>query len=467
MKLAVSVSFGLIFATSCAAKTPDSVGSLQEKVVYGLDDRQDVYQVASSDLRSLTENAIVALMPRGMVDTSDPDQIRLRAYELGEWMNLCDGERFVDDPVAADCSGTLIDDDLVLTAGHCVEDQDDCESQRYVFNYYKVSKGTLATITSDDVFECQRLVVQSRTDDLRDDYAIIQLDRPATSEGRRPAGVKLENTAMVADDPVTVIGFGSGIPAKVDSGGSVKNPRSNALDYFTASTDTFGGNSGSGVFDANLDLVGALVRGESDYTDGEDGSCRVVNVVSETEGGSYGFEHIAYVHHAIEALCESGWQSARLCGTEGSICGDDACTDDETKSVCPIDCGGDDLVDSVVDNGNDDDIVTPSELEIPDAWTCSPDYFAASDGCDCGCGTLDPDCEDTTQEVFNCYYGQMCGSDAQCMQRPDTEEPGATSSDASPLLSCATTTPGHGASNAAWPLIATVVGLVVRRRRSK
>ena len=29
---------------------------------------------------------------------------------------------------------------------------------------------------------------------------------------------------------------------------------------------------------------------------------------------------------------------------------------------------------------------------IPAAWTCTPSYFAGDDGCDCGCGALDPDC---------------------------------------------------------------------------
>ncbi len=39
---------------------------------------------------------------------------------------------------------------------------------------------------------------------------------------------------------VTVIGFGSGIPAKVDQGGFVIDPRDSIQDYFVASTDTFG-----------------------------------------------------------------------------------------------------------------------------------------------------------------------------------------------------------------------------------
>ena len=47
-------------------------------------------------------------------------------------------------------------------------------------------------------------------------------------------------------------------------------------DYFVANTDTFGGNSGSGVFDlSTLQQVGILVRGETDYV--ASGSCNIVN----------------------------------------------------------------------------------------------------------------------------------------------------------------------------------------------
>ena len=44
---------------------------------------------------------------------------------------------------------------------------------------------------------------------------------------------------------------------------------------------------------------------------------------------------------------------------------------------------------------------------VPPDWTCSPQYYNASDGCDCGCGVIDPDCLDITQEVLNCPCATM------------------------------------------------------------
>jgi hypothetical protein len=107
---------------------------------------------------------------------------------------------------------------------------------------------------------------------------------------------------------VTVIGSGSGIPFKIDSGGSVRDARAGTLDYFVGTTDTFGGNSGSGVYENNgYTVAGILVRGEIDYR--SNGSCNVVNTCAET--GCRG-EDITYVRPAIDAYCEVA-TSARLC----------------------------------------------------------------------------------------------------------------------------------------------------------
>jgi len=46
---------------------------------------------------------------------------------------------------------------------------------------------------------------------------------------------------------------------------------------------------------------------------------------------------------------------------------------------------------------------------VPPEWTCDPSYYGDGEDCDCGCGALDPDCEDATVE--SCDY---CGEDGAC-----------------------------------------------------
>jgi hypothetical protein len=54
--------------------------------------------------------------------------------------------------------------------------------------------------------------------------------------------------------------------------------------------------------------------------------------------------------------------------------------------------------------------VCDSGVCIPMAWTCDPSFYASgiADDCDCGCGALDPDCEDAN--VDKCDYCDDVGS---------------------------------------------------------
>lgn len=347
------------------------------------------------------------------LDFEGGSNARFRAPTLAETQSLCPGQRFADQPAAAFCSGTLIDDDLVLTAGHCIENQEACERTRFVFDYFFEAPGTLASVSRSDVYGCRRLVVRQLDEGSRD-YAIVQLDRPATAAGRVPAPVRLESGPVSAGTRLGIIGFGSGIPAKIDSGGRVLDPRPRALDFFTATTDSFGGNSGSGVFDlASGAVVGVLVRGDRDYR--SDGSCFVVNELPED--GSTGGESITYVRPAIDALCAS-WPSERLCGSRAT-CGDGACNGGEDASRCPSDCAaaacGDGVCDYLEDETCPNDCPSGGSSGPPPGWTCPVGWWNAREGCDCGCGVRDPDCDVPGQRVFHCGEGQSCDADGLCV----------------------------------------------------
>ncbi len=309
-RIAVLAPLALLAVSCVDATAPPQVATAASPVVYGNDDRMDWYAHPDEGLRDLTAESIVALIRPGNLDESDSTDIRITAGSVGESRNFCEGERFYDDPRAANCSGTLIDDDLVLTAGHCVDDLADCRNYRYVFGYYYTAEGELGTMTSDDVYRCDELVVRRNSGGI--DYAVVRLDRRVTGR-RAPAAVHLVDEAIPDDAPVTIIGFGSGMPAKIDNGGRVVDPRGGTLDYFNATVDAFGGNSGSGVFNASREVVGILVRGATDYR--TEGGCTVVNVLPEDSEG----EDIVYVGRAIEALCETDYLGP-LCGGPRGYC---------------------------------------------------------------------------------------------------------------------------------------------------
>lgn len=368
-------------------------------VVYGDDDRTDWYASEDDALKALTTNAIVALVRPFNIDTSSPDGFAPVGETLGERRDLCDGERFADQPTMAFCSGTLIDDDLVLTAGHCVDDAADCDNTRFVFDYFYAEDGRLETISEEDVYTCGQIVARRLQDGL--DYAVVQLDRPVEG-GRVPAPVRGGDEPLQAGSMLTVIGFGSGLPAKIDAGGMVTDPRADTLDYFEGTPDTFGGNSGSGVFNANGEVVGILVRGATDYVD--DGPCTRVNVLGEDGDGSA--EDMVYVARAIEALCETSVASP-LCDGRGGYCrpcvADEECLDgfvcgldaEAGVSYCTEPCAGDGdcradhtCVDAAClpsrrTSCSGDDVVSVNACGtvVASVATCTGDAFCVDGGC--------------------------------------------------------------------------------------
>lgn len=283
-------ALSLISALAGCAADPDGVAGANSPVIYGADDRTDVYAHPDATLRQLTNDAIVALMRPSALGLNPGDEYTIDAFTLGVSQGLCDGQRFIEQPTAAFCSGTLVGPDLVITAGHCIENASDCANTRFVFDYYYSAEDVLESIGTDDVYSCDTLEAQRL--DGTDDYAVVRLDRPVV--GRVPATMRLTNDLSVGDG-VTVIGFGSGIPAKIDDGGTIAE--NGQTGSFVASTDTFGGNSGSGVFDDNGDMIGILVRGATDYV--QNGSCAVVNELSNSEAD----EDISRVTRAMGEYC--------------------------------------------------------------------------------------------------------------------------------------------------------------------
>ncbi len=241
-----------------------------QRVIYGTDDRQDIYEIGDPSLLTDTASVVALLDASDIADNGD-GTATLNGDLLGDRYNLCADEPFRDQPTIAFCTGFLVDPSLVATAAHCV-DVGSLASVRFVFGYEMSSPTTAVTrISTTEIYRAIRIIGREIGTE-GTDWAVVQLDRPVPNH----PFVRIRRTGKIADAAgVHVIGHPSGLPKKHAGNATV---RDNApARFFSANLDTYGGNSGSPVFNtATHEVEGILVRGETDYV--SNGACTVSNI---------------------------------------------------------------------------------------------------------------------------------------------------------------------------------------------
>jgi len=265
--------------------------SIKPRVIYGTDDRLDIYQVTEAKSLQLASST-VALIRSDDLTVKNSDTFTISTSSYASTYNLCQEEPFYDQRTAAFCSGFLVAPDIIVTAGHCVTSEQSCKNTSFVFDFAVKSRGeNPSEARKDDVYNCQRLIATKAVSNGAD-YAVIKLDRAVTN--RQPLEIRRTGQSAVGD-ALTVIGHPAGLPTKVSGGAKVRSLKSG---FLVANLDTYGGNSGSAVFnDRTGEVEGILVRGEVDYT--YKGNCMVSNVC--TEGGCRG-EDVTYISEVLQFL---------------------------------------------------------------------------------------------------------------------------------------------------------------------
>ncbi|MBI4679108.1 MAG: trypsin-like peptidase domain-containing protein [Elusimicrobia bacterium] len=239
------------------------------EVIYGDDDRLDIYQVNNAKLLKMADST--AALFEGYNVKVEGAKALLTTRHYGDALRLCKEEPFYEQRTGAFCSGSLVGPDLLMTAGHCVETEEACKDAKFVFGFGVKKKGELPeSVPATEVYGCAKLVGRAQVDDGAD-WALVKLDRRVLSH----TPLKLNRTGKIENKTLLiVIGHPAGLPTKIAGGASVRDASPDG--YFVANLDTYGGNSGSAVFNASTGLVeGILVRGENDYV--WKGDCRVSN----------------------------------------------------------------------------------------------------------------------------------------------------------------------------------------------
>lgn len=277
LQLAKIAAFSLIFSINAMAIN---------KVVYGQDNR---ISIEESDKGFLTDS-IAAMVPSYAFARSESGDILDSIFKSFPTMKThrgyptCSDIRFREEPTISSCTGFLIGENLLMTAGHCMTAggtqvahtvTDKCMSNKWVFNYKATSVNSdgLLVIEKEEVYGCKKVIAASYTGAL--DYAVVELDRVAVD--KKPLKMNLNIDAAKEGTSIYVAGHPTGLPLKVAAGATIiKNDIYGS--ELTTDLDTFAGNSGSPVLNEEDEVIGILVAGEIDYVFDMDKMCYRVNM---------------------------------------------------------------------------------------------------------------------------------------------------------------------------------------------
>ena len=437
-----SCSLGLL-ACSSPSDPAKPAARVEQKVIFGPDDFRDVGPLSPGDSMYRRVRATASMFKDTVEaavtcdEASDTCELPTQPFDsvtfvLGSYQSvtykvlpLCAGEQFGGQPQGSTCTAFLIDTDLMVTAGHCVDDPSDCERMKLVFGFVandSAGQDVNTTVPMNDVYSCSEVVanVHQGSEIGDEDFAIIRLNRPVTD--RVP--VAMRTFGAIADGAsVNMVSGYHGLALKIsDNAVVMNNPLSEPR--FEVNLDAGKGSSGSPVFAESGLVEGILVSGpvSKNYeiaaaTDGTE-CARAIRCddvdgcnTQDPDEGELDWTRVSRISSVVDAL-------------EGRSCFDRRLSPNETD----VDCGGPKCAPCMPDQlcNEDADCGLPGGLR-PACWqsACGDDGRCIKDVSACECGS-DTDCDDGIACTINhcggsnsCWYEKTdecvaCTTDADC-----------------------------------------------------
>lgn len=252
----------LAVSSAYAAITP--------KVIYGVDNR---FELRNSPFASLRNSVAGMVKKSNLALNSEAEEFDVKYFSDMTYYRgtkTCADIKFREQATLPSCTGFLVSEDILITAGHCMvnysehvidsKDNDNCKNNSWVFGFEDTTENEDGIkFKRDDIYECESIIEASYKSD--SDFAVIKLNRKTID--KEVVMMNTNNLNYDIGSDIFVVGHPTGLPLKVAGGAKVyKNVGANK---FVSNLDTFAGNSGSPIFNMQKEVIGILVSGETDY----------------------------------------------------------------------------------------------------------------------------------------------------------------------------------------------------------
>jgi hypothetical protein len=276
----------LAVAVACSHRGEEP-SEVRQPVIYGADDRQEPFEAGQPDwLATMLDSRLVALGFRDQVQQRG-SEIALLAPSFQERFDVCESERFSEQPSFATCSGILFSRRYLLTAGHCTR-IDSLSEQLAVGKFFFDAPGVLHIASSGDAHLISTLVTR---DDYWD-YAWLELAEPL------PVLAPMATSDVHEGDPIVSVNHSAGLPAKVQISTAVRVTD----EFFYSALDLFNGASGGPVLSSSGALLGVATSGASDYVQSASGCLRASQRADTFDAA---VEQTVRVATALAGLCKA------------------------------------------------------------------------------------------------------------------------------------------------------------------
>lgn len=269
--------FVIVFANS----------ALSQATIFGSDDRRE-----PEDIKSVAEikKSVAMMQSVNFFSKNETTNTYTLDFPLASdsfsQIGLCKDEKFANQKAGyINCTGFLVAEDILVTAGHCMiyshsplpkivmenETPPMCSTFDWMFGYehQKTKAENTTAVPADSVYHCEKVIyaelfgypldnqgeILLPVDPvLGQDFAIIKLDRKVV--GRKPIQFASQPVSLM--EPLFTLGHPMGLPMKYTGGAKALNV--SYANYIVADLDVIGGNSGGPVFNSNNEVTSLVVR---------------------------------------------------------------------------------------------------------------------------------------------------------------------------------------------------------------